>query len=280
MAERGEFDVLKVSYAALPWVLDELRAAALRRRAGPRLRPAGADADGIDATATCAGATVAVPSERSTAYLLFRLWAAERRAGRRDRGDAVPRDHAGRAGRPGRRRTGHPRGAVHLPELRPARAGRPRRVVGADTGLPIPLGAIIARRGLERRRAGRRHPGLGRVRLGRPGGLPATWSSTPRRWTRPCRPAHRALRQRVHPRPRRGRLRGGATTAGPGAPTAGLVPPTSVREPRLRRADAGSRLTPLSWSATARSSPATFAPVCLVRVPAPAQRVGRPRPAA
>ena len=78
-AERGEFDVVKVSYAALPWLLDELRAAAVRRRARPRLRAAGADrrrrADGL------AGRTVAVPSERSTAYLLFRLWASGQRAG-------------------------------------------------------------------------------------------------------------------------------------------------------------------------------------------------------
>src|SRR4051794_6113228 len=72
MAERGELDVLKVSYAVLPWVLDEYAllpcGGALGRGCGPLVlaREAGAG---------LAGKTVAVPSERSTAYLLFRLWA-------------------------------------------------------------------------------------------------------------------------------------------------------------------------------------------------------------
>lgn len=74
MAERGEFDVLKVSYAVLPYVLDEYAllpcGGALGRGCGPLVltRDAGAD---------LTGRRVAVPSERSTAYLLFRLWAAD-----------------------------------------------------------------------------------------------------------------------------------------------------------------------------------------------------------
>ena len=75
MAERGEFDVLKVSYAVLPVGPRRVRAAAVRRRAGARLRAAGAHAGRPGADLT--GKTVAVPSERSTAYLLFRLWAAD-----------------------------------------------------------------------------------------------------------------------------------------------------------------------------------------------------------
>jgi 1,4-dihydroxy-6-naphthoate synthase len=74
MAERGEGDVLKVSYAVLPWVLDEYAllpcGGALGRGCGPLVLT---KEPGTDLT----GKTVAVPSERSTAYLLFRLWAAE-----------------------------------------------------------------------------------------------------------------------------------------------------------------------------------------------------------
>src|ERR1700712_1177003 len=72
-AERGEFDVVKVSYAALPWLLDDYTllpsGGALGRGCGPLVLSRG-DIDSLD------GRTVAVPSERSTAYLLFRLWAA------------------------------------------------------------------------------------------------------------------------------------------------------------------------------------------------------------
>ncbi len=74
MAERGELDVLKVSYAVLPWVLDEYAllpcGGALGRGCGPLVLTR---EPGLDLT----GRTVAVPSERSTAYLLFRLWAAD-----------------------------------------------------------------------------------------------------------------------------------------------------------------------------------------------------------
>ena len=83
-----------------------------------------------------------MPSERSTAYLLFRLWAAAEvpRRGRRDRGAAVPRDHARGAGRQGRRRAGHPRGALHLPELRAAQARRHGRALGAHHRPADPAG--------------------------------------------------------------------------------------------------------------------------------------------
>ncbi len=62
-----------------------LRPAALRRRLGQRLRTAGADDrpgssssdDGGTSGRMLSGRRVAVPSERSTAYLLFRLWAAQ-----------------------------------------------------------------------------------------------------------------------------------------------------------------------------------------------------------
>lgn len=74
MAERRELDVLKVSYAVLPYVLGEYAllpcGGALGRGCGPLVLT---KEPGADLT----GRTVAVPSEKSTAYLLFRLWAAE-----------------------------------------------------------------------------------------------------------------------------------------------------------------------------------------------------------
>ncbi|WP_371619699.1 1,4-dihydroxy-6-naphthoate synthase [Streptomyces sp. NBC_00454] len=148
MAERGELDVLKVSYAVLPWVLEEYAllpcGGALGRGCGPLVLTR---EPGVDLT----GKTIAVPSERSTAYLLFRLWAA----------DVLPPEGVGKV--------------VVLPfhEIMPAvRDGRvdaglvihEARFTYQDyglhcladmgehwestTGLPIPLGAIIAKRSL------------------------------------------------------------------------------------------------------------------------------------
>jgi 1,4-dihydroxy-6-naphthoate synthase len=71
-AVRGEFDVVKVSYAALPWLLDQYRllpcGGALGRGCGPLVLTA-------DGRGDLNGARVAVPGERTTAYLLMRLWA-------------------------------------------------------------------------------------------------------------------------------------------------------------------------------------------------------------
>ena len=69
----GRFDVVKVSYAALPWLRDKYRllpcGGALGRGCGPLvLTRNAADPESLR------GATVAVPGERTTAYLLFRLW--------------------------------------------------------------------------------------------------------------------------------------------------------------------------------------------------------------
>src|SRR3954462_71106 len=73
-AERGEFDLVKVSYAALPWLMDDYEllpaGGALGRGCGP---PVLARDGKLDLT----GKTVAVPGARTTASLLFRLWAAK-----------------------------------------------------------------------------------------------------------------------------------------------------------------------------------------------------------
>ncbi|MGA8943629.1 MAG: MqnA/MqnD/SBP family protein, partial [Thermoactinomyces sp.] len=68
-------DILKISSAALPWVLSDYAllpsGGAMGRGCGPLLLTADKSEE-TDLT----GKRVAVPSERSTAYLLFRLWAA------------------------------------------------------------------------------------------------------------------------------------------------------------------------------------------------------------
>jgi 1,4-dihydroxy-6-naphthoate synthase len=141
-AERGEYDVAKVSYAALPWLLDRYRllpsGGALGRGCGPLVLTRG-DLDDLD------GRCVAVPSERSTAYLLFRLWAAGRRPARID---VVPFASI----MPGVRDGAYDAGLV-IHEARFTYGDYGLRAMvdlgewwERDTGLPIPLGAILARR--------------------------------------------------------------------------------------------------------------------------------------
>lgn len=141
-AEKGEFDLVKVSYAALPWLLDDYHllpcGGALGRGCGPLVLTNGrTDLD---------GATVAVPGDRTTAYLLFRLWSAEHPPARIE---VVPFDRI----MPGVADGTYDAGLV----IHEARFTYPRYGLTAladlgewwekDTGLPIPLGAILARKG-------------------------------------------------------------------------------------------------------------------------------------
>lgn len=145
-------DVLKISYAALPWVLSEYAllpcGGALGRGCGPLVltRTTGNDPAGLS------GRTVAVPSERSTAYLLFRLWSERHVPGGVGKIVIMPFHEIMPAVRDGKVDAGlvihearftYPSYGLHL-----------LADMGAwweeDTGLPIPLGAIIARRSLDR----------------------------------------------------------------------------------------------------------------------------------
>ena len=144
-AEHGAFDVVKVSYAALPWLLDRYTllpsGGALGRGCGPLVLTRGGVPD-LD------GRTVAVPSERSTAFLLFRLWASGQRP---KRIDVVPFASIMPAVRDG----SYDAGLV----IHEARFTYPSYELTAlvdlgawwesDTGLPIPLGAILAARDLD-----------------------------------------------------------------------------------------------------------------------------------
>ncbi|MES4886563.1 1,4-dihydroxy-6-naphthoate synthase [Streptomyces sp. NPDC096012] len=147
MAERGEYDVLKVSYAVLPYVLDEYAllpcGGALGRGCGPLVltREPGAD---------LSGRTVAVPSEKSTAYLLFRLWAADTLPD--DVGEVVvmPFHEIMPAVQDGKVDAGL---VIHEARFTYRNYGLHKLADMGEhwertTGLPIPLGAIIARRSL------------------------------------------------------------------------------------------------------------------------------------
>lgn len=153
-AEANELDVLKISYAALPWVSNDYKllpcGGALGRGCGPLVLTADQTviAQGPSALA---GKRVAVPSDRSTAYLLFRLWAAQQIPG--DVPDIVvmPFHEIMPAVSKGTIDAGlvihearftYPTYGLTLVEDMGLWWER-------DTGLPIPLGAIIARRSLD-----------------------------------------------------------------------------------------------------------------------------------
>lgn len=143
-AERGEFDLVKVSYAALPWLLGEYHllpcGGALGRGCGPLVLTRD------EAVSSLAGRSVAVPGDRTTAYLLMRLWSEQNPPASvtvTPFAEIMPAVAAGRfdAGL-----------VIHEARFTYPRHGL-RAVVDlgewweAATGLPIPLGAIVARKG-------------------------------------------------------------------------------------------------------------------------------------
>lgn len=144
-------DVIKISYAALPWVLSEYAllpcGGALGRGCGPLVLTAG---DSVD-PAMLSGKRVAVPSERSTAYLLFRLWAAKHVPGGVGEIVIMKFDEIMPAVRDGKVDAGL---VIHEARFTyPAYGLTLLADMGswweADTNLPIPLGAIIARRSMD-----------------------------------------------------------------------------------------------------------------------------------
>ncbi|MFJ1732429.1 1,4-dihydroxy-6-naphthoate synthase [Streptomyces sp. NPDC088254] len=147
MAERGEHDVLKVSYAVLPYVLGAYTllpcGGALGRGCGPLVltREPGLG---------LAGRTVAVPSEKSTAYLLFRLWAADQVPGGVGEIVVMPFHEIMPAVRDGKVDAGL---VIHEARFTYRNYGLHKLADMGEhwedtTGLPIPLGAIIAKRAL------------------------------------------------------------------------------------------------------------------------------------
>lgn len=144
-AERGAYDVAKVSYAALPWLLGQYAllpcGGALGRGCGPLVLTASDEVD----PGRLAGATVAVPGDRTTAYLLFRLWSAGFAPGEIA---VVPFAEIMPAVRDGRYAAGL---VIHEARFTFGSYGLSCLADLGDwweslTGLPIPLGAILAHR--------------------------------------------------------------------------------------------------------------------------------------
>ena len=147
-------DVLKISYAALPWVLSEYAllpcGGALGRGCGPLVLTSN-EAAADKGPAVLAGRRVAVPSERSTAYLLFRLWAAQQVPGGVGEIVVMPFQEIMPAVRDGAIDAGL---VIHEARFTYPEYGlRLLADLGSwwesDTHLPIPLGAIIARRSMD-----------------------------------------------------------------------------------------------------------------------------------
>ncbi|MDX3589446.1 1,4-dihydroxy-6-naphthoate synthase [Streptomyces europaeiscabiei] len=149
LARRGELDVLKVSYGVLPHILDDYvllpSGGALGHGCGPLVLTARPGEP-----AALSGARVAVPSTTSTAYLLFRLWAADAVPGGIGETVVLPFHEIMPAVRDGLVDAGL---VIHEARFTYDRYGLHRTADMGDewekrTGLPIPLGAIVARRSL------------------------------------------------------------------------------------------------------------------------------------
>ncbi|SES41507.1 1,4-dihydroxy-6-naphthoate synthase [Salipaludibacillus aurantiacus] len=149
-ARREGPEVMKISYAALPYVIDDYElipcGGALGRGCGPLVLSKNGGAD----PSTLAGKTVAVPSDKSTAYLLFRLWAAQKIPEGPGKITVMPFHEIMPAVRDGKIDAG-----LVIHEARFTYKDYNLDKVAdlgdwweEDTGFPIPLGAIIARRSL------------------------------------------------------------------------------------------------------------------------------------
>jgi 1,4-dihydroxy-6-naphthoate synthase len=147
-------DVMKISYAALPYALHEgwqlvPAGGALGRGCGPLLLTRDtefeADAEWLR------GRTVAVPSNRSTAYLLFELWATPRVPAPGVTVVVMPFEQIMPAVAAGQVDAGL---VIHEARFTYPTYGLSAMVDLGEwwesaTGLPIPLGAIVARAGLD-----------------------------------------------------------------------------------------------------------------------------------
>jgi len=150
-SNNNDFDIMKISYAALPSVLSEYAllpcGGALGRGCGPLVLTK----DATDDASYLTNKRVAIPSERSTAYLLFRLWAVQQVSGKLSEIVIMPFDKIMPAVADGSIDAGL---VIHEARFTYQTYGLHKLVdLGnwweADTGLPIPLGAIIARRTLD-----------------------------------------------------------------------------------------------------------------------------------
>jgi 1,4-dihydroxy-6-naphthoate synthase len=144
LAVSTDLDLVKVSYAALPWLLDRYDllpcGGALGRGCGPLVLASSPSVSSVG------GLRVAVPGDRTTAYLLMRLWSATEPPASVE---VVPFASIMPAVAAGEFDAGL---VIHEARFVYGRYGLSSVVdLGewweGSTGLPIPLGAILARRG-------------------------------------------------------------------------------------------------------------------------------------
>jgi 1,4-dihydroxy-6-naphthoate synthase len=143
-------DILKISYASLPWVHESYGllpcGGALGRGCGPLILT-----KQEQEAAPLEGKRIAVPSERSTAYLLFRLWIAKHVPNGVKEICVLPFHEIMPAIRDGKIDAGL---VIHEARFTYPSYGL-HQVVDLgdwwekDTSLPIPLGAIIAKKALD-----------------------------------------------------------------------------------------------------------------------------------
>ncbi|GAK10609.1 LOW QUALITY PROTEIN: menaquinone via futalosine step 4 [Geomicrobium sp. JCM 19039] len=145
-----DHDVMKISFAALPWALENYHlipcGGALGRGCGPLVLT-----NGEKQAQDMIGKRVAVPSERSTAYMLFRLWAKQQVEGQFGEIVVMPFHEIMPAVKEGEVDAGS---VIHEARFTYEKFGLSKLVdLGdwweTDTGSPIPLGAIIAKRELD-----------------------------------------------------------------------------------------------------------------------------------
>ncbi|PYZ92022.1 1,4-dihydroxy-6-naphthoate synthase [Salipaludibacillus keqinensis] len=143
-------EVMKISYAALPYVLEDYAlipcGGALGRGCGPLVLTK----NGGNEAQNLSGKTVAVPSDKSTAYMLFRLWAKQKVSEGVGEIVVMPFHEIMPAVREGKVDAGL---VIHEARFTYKEYGLSKLVdLGdwweEDTGFPIPLGAIIAKRTL------------------------------------------------------------------------------------------------------------------------------------
>ncbi|MED1782768.1 1,4-dihydroxy-6-naphthoate synthase [Brevibacillus fortis] len=156
LAAQGEGpEVMKISYAALPWVMDNYSllpcGGALGRGCGPLVLTQGNSDESANDPARLSNKRVAVPSERSTAYLLFRLWAAQNVPGGVREIVVMPFHEIMPAVRDGKIDAGL---VIHEARFTYQNYGLSLMTdLGnwweSDTNLPIPLGAIIAKKSMD-----------------------------------------------------------------------------------------------------------------------------------
>ncbi|WP_028776838.1 1,4-dihydroxy-6-naphthoate synthase [Shimazuella kribbensis] len=152
LAESGDGpDILKISIAALPWVHESYgflpSGGALGRGCGPLILT-----QNVKKSVSLAGKKIAVPSERSTAYLLFRLWLSQHVPEGVKEICVLPFHEIMPAIRDGKIDAGL---VIHEARFTYPSYGLRSLVDLGDwwekeTSLPIPLGGIIAKKSIDR----------------------------------------------------------------------------------------------------------------------------------